>query len=250
MKTIALGMLLAALAASTAWAQHNVTEDSSAEGALLTWHDPVPWQVGLGYERLARPVKLAGAEMDLKADVVEGMVGVAPWPWLLLYGHVGAAEAELEKTMAAKGSGGAGGLVGARVNVWQIYEGVENSAWRVTLQLAGEYSHRTSADDGAGELEWDEGLVMLPIDYHLSFARRARNVDAHEFQSLHAYVGPAVSALDGTWTCAGVEQDFSEKESFGVVGGGEMWLLANLAFGARVDWFDGVSGQVTLRYRF
>jgi hypothetical protein len=29
-----------------------------------------------------------------------------------------------------------------------------------------------------------------------------------------------------------------------------MWLLANLAFGARVDWFDGVSGQATLRYRF
>ena len=153
MKKTACWMLMLALAAPAAWASLNVEEDASGETALLTWRDPVPWQVGLGYERLARPVKLAGAEMDLKADVVEGMVGVAPWPWLLLYGHVGAAEAELEKTMAAKGSGGAGGLVGARVNVWQIYEGVENSAWRVTLQLAGEYSHRTSADDGAGDLE-------------------------------------------------------------------------------------------------
>ena len=250
MKKTACWMLMMALAAPAAWASLNVEEDASGETALLTWRDPVPWQAGLSYMQVSRPVDLEGVEWDLKADVVDAMVGVSPWPWLLLYGHVGAAEAELEKTMAAKGSGGAGGLVGARVNVWQIYEGVENSAWRVTLQLAGEYSHRTSADDGAGELAWDEGLVMLPIDYHLSFARRARNVDAHEFQSLHAYVGPAVSALDGTWTSAGVEQDFSEKESFGVVGGGEMWLLANLAFGARVDWFDGVSGQVTLRYRF
>ena len=107
-----------------------------------------------------------------------------------------------------------------------------------------------STHDGAGDLRWGEALVMLPLDYHLSFARTFRNDYLNEFQGFHLYVGPAFSKLDGTWTRAGTERDFEEQEAFGVVGGGELWLLDNLAFGARFDWFEGTSGQVTVRYRF
>ena len=46
----------------------------------------------------------------------------------------------------------AGGLLGARLNVWQLNEGVQRTAWRVTLQAAGQYAYRTSEDDGDGDL--------------------------------------------------------------------------------------------------
>ncbi len=250
MKKTAWWMLLLALAVPGARASLNVEEDPSADPALLTWRDPVPWQFGLGYQRVSRPVDLAGAEVDLEADVVDALVGVSPWPWLLIHGQAGASAGRLEGAMDADSATGAGGLLGARVNVWQIYPGVQKTSWRVTLQLAGHYAYRTGGDDGAGELEWGEALAMLPLDYHLSFARTFRNAYVGEFQSLHVYAGPAFSKLDGTWTRSGVEQDFEEQESFGVVGGGELWLLENLAFGARFDWFEGTTGQLTVRYRF
>ena len=238
------------LAAPAVRASLNVEEDASAETALLTWKNPVPWQAGLGYLRLARPVDLDGTERELKAHVAEAMVGVSPWPWLLLYGQVGAAEARLGEAMAATADAGAGGLLGARLNAWQIFQGAHKTAWRLTLQVAGQYAYRTSADGGEGELRWQETLAMVPLDYHLSFARTFRNTYAGEFHSLHLYVGPAYSKLDGTWTRNGLDRDFEGTEEFGAVGGGELWLLENLAFGARFDWFDGTSGQITVRYRF
>ena len=238
------------LAAPAVRASLNVEEDASAETALLTWKDPVPWQAGLGYLRLSRPVELDGTERELKAHVAEAMVGVSPWPWLLLYGQAGASEAELDEVMSTTADAGAGGALGARLNAWQIYQGVHRTAWRLTLQLAGQYAYRTSSDGGEGELGWQEALFMLPVDYHLSFARTFRNTYAGEFHSLHVYVGPAYSKLDGTWSRDGNDRDFEETQAFGVVGGGELWLLDNLAFGARFDWFDGTSGQVTVRYRF
>ena len=102
MKKTACWMLMLALAAPAAWASLNVEEDASGETALLTWRDPVPWQAGLSYMRVSRPVELEGSERDLKADVVDAMVGVSPWPWLLLYGHAGASEARLEPVMREK----------------------------------------------------------------------------------------------------------------------------------------------------
>ena len=250
MKKTACWMLMLALAAPAAWASLNVEEDASGETALLTWRDPVPWQAGLSYMRVSRPVELEGVEWDLKADVVDAMVGVSPWPWLLLYGHVGASEGRLDGAMRVDPSAAAGGLLGARLNAWQIYQGVHKTAWRLTLQLDGQYGYRTSDDDGDGDLDWGETLVMLPIDYHLSFARTYRNAYVGEFQSFHLYVGPAYSKLDGTWTRGELERDFEGTEEFGVVGGGELWLLENLAFGARFDWFEDTTGQLTVRYRF
>ena len=169
---------------------------------------------------------------------------------MLFYGQVGASQARLDGPMREDASAGAGGLLGARVNLWQLYEGVQATAWRVTLQLAGQYAFRTTEDDGEGDVQWGETLVMLPIDYHLSFARSYRNAYVGEFQSFHLYAGPAYSKLDGTWTRGELERDFEETEAFGVVGGGELWLLENLAFGARFDWFEDTTGQLTVRYRF
>lgn len=238
------------LAATAALAQRNVMEDRSADSALLTWSDPGRLQVGLAYTRLARPVDLDGVEWNLRGDIADATIGVSPWPWMLLYGQVGGSKARLDGAMLQEPSAGAGGLLGARLNLWQLYEGVQQTAWRVTLQAAGQYAYRTAEDEGDGDIRWGEALVMLPLNYHLSFARTFRNDYMAEFQSLGVYLAPAFSKLDGTWTRRDVERDFEEVDSFGVVAGVELWLLENLSFGARADWFDRTTAQLTVCYRF
>ena len=250
MKSLACWTMMVVVGATAAFAQRNVMEDRSADPALLTWSDPSAWEFGLGYTHLSRPVKLDGVEWTLRGQIVDAAVGFYPRPWLLLYGQVGGSQARLDDVQREEPSAGAGGLLGARVNLWQLYEGLQATAWRVTLQLAGQYSFRTTQDEGDGDLQWGEALFMMPLDYHLSFARSFRNFYMAEFQSLEIYAGPAFSKLDGTWTRSGTKRDFEESESFGVVGGVELWLLENLSFGARADWFEGTSMQLTVRYRF
>ena len=250
MKRMAIWAVLMMLSVTAAFAQRNVMEDRSADSALLTWSDPSSWQVGLAYMRLSRPVDLNGAEWDLTGNLIDATIGVSPWPWLLLYGQVGGSQATLDGLLSQEPTIGAGGLLGARLNLWQLYEGVQRTAWRVTLQVAGQYAYRTSEDDGDGDLKWSEALVLLPLNYHLSFARTFRNAYMAEFQSVNVYAGPAFSKLDGTWTRRNVETDFEEKEAVGVVAGVDLWLLENLSFGFRADWFDGTSGQLTVLYRF
>lgn len=252
MKRLACWMWMVVLAAPAAFAtERNLEEDRSAEAALLTWSDPAMWQVGLVYTRVSRPVELeSGAEWNLAGDIGDAEIGVSPWPWLLIYGQVGGSKARLDGAQREEPSVGAGGVLGARVNLWQLHEGVQATAWRVTLQVAGQHAYRTTDDDGDGDIQWGETLVLLPLDYHLSFARTFRNSYMAEFHSVGAYVGPAYSKIDGTWTRAGAERDFEEADSFGVVAGVDLWLLENLSFGARADWFEHTTAQLSVRYRF
>ena len=251
MKTLAWWAAILALGAGTAAASMNVEEDPSGETALLTWRHPVPWQVGTVYSHLVRTVAFAEGERELRGESVDVAIGVSPWAWLLLYGQAGALfEGRLRGAVDGEFDPGADGLLGARLNLWQIYRGVDKTSWRFTVQLAGQYAYRTGADNGAGTLAWGETLVMLPVNYHLTFARVIRNVYIGEFQSLGLYAGPAYSRLDGTWELGDVERDFEETRAVGIVGGADLWLLENLSFGVRADWFDDLSLQLAVRYRF
>jgi len=250
MNKIVGGLLLVLLALPASWARDNSVEDRSADEALLTWANPFPWQVGAAYQNHARPVDLGGAEWKLKGQSVAGEVGVRPWPWLLVYGQVSANEARLAERMRENADPGAGGLLGLKANLWQINEGLARAAWRVRLQLAGYYAYRTSSDAGEGKLSWGEATIMLPLNYHLTLARSARNVFAGEFHSLEIFAGPAFSKLDGTWTVGDWQRDFEESQDYGVVGGANLWLLENLCFGASAAWFDGTSFDLSVTYRF
>jgi hypothetical protein len=251
MKRIAYWTMMMLLGAPAVFAtERNMPEDPSAESALITWRDPSAFQVGLSYTRISRQVDLGGVEWALRGDSIDVAMGFSPARWLLFYGQAGGSKARLQDRMVEEANFGAGGLLGARINLWQLYEGVQATAWRLTLQLAGQYTFRTARDHGDGDLQWGEALVMLPLDYHLYFARSFRNSYMAEFQSVDVHIGPAFSKLDGTWTRQGVEKDFEEVQAVGVVGGVDLWLLENLSFGARVESFDGTSMQLNVRYRF
>jgi hypothetical protein len=250
MKRIARWMLVALVAVPAALGQRNVREDASAPVALVTLSDASRWQVGLTYGRLSRPVELDGSEWRLRGDVVDVFLGYSPAPWLMLYGQAGGSQARLDGLLREEPATGAGGLLGARANLWQLHEGVRVTSWRFTIQLDGQVAYRTTDDEGDGELRWSEVLVMLPLDYHLTFARSFRNFYMAEFHSVRIYAGPAYSKLDGTWERLGETRDFEESEAFGVVAGAELWLLENLSFGVRAEWFDATTAQLSLRYRF
>jgi hypothetical protein len=91
------------------------------------------WQVGLAYGRVARMVDLDGAEAKLRGDAYDVALGFSPTPWLLLYGQAGGSQAQLDGLQSVESATGAGGLLGARANLWQLYEGLQLTAWRVTL---------------------------------------------------------------------------------------------------------------------
>ena len=247
----AAGFGLAALLAVTCLGQQRyVREDASAPEALVILPDASRWEVGLAYGHVSRSVDLEGTERKLQGDLGDVLLGFSPVPWLKLYGQAGASEARLTGMAGEEPGPGAGGVLGAQVNLWQVHEGVRKTAWRFTIRLAGQYGYRTTEDEDDGSVRWGEALVMLPLDYHLIFARTFRNFYMGEFHSLRIYAGPAYSRLDGEWERRGVTQDFEGKEEWGVVGGAELWLLEQLAFGARAEWFDSTSAQVTVRYTF
>jgi hypothetical protein len=247
----ALILFLAALALRASAGQGDLRYDPSAPEALLAWRDPSRLHVAALYQRFSRTVDFDGIERRLDADLVEAQIGLAPWPWLLLYGQVGSTtEARLRNAMSRDASAAAGGLLGIRVNLWQIDQGVDVSSWRFTVKLAGEYAYRTADDDGSGSLAWSQTLLALPLEYHFTFQRTFRHLYLSDFHALALYAGPAFSQVDGTWKRNGIRQDFDESDAVGVLGGADLWLLDNLAFGLRLDWFQETSWQLNVRYRF
>jgi hypothetical protein len=250
MKRLMAGGLMLAALLPAAQGQWEKREDNSAPVALVTLADASRWQAGLAYAHVSRTVELEGRECRLKGDVADIMLGFSPAPWLLLYGQAGMSRARLDDWVNPRPGAGAGGLMGARLNLWQFHADAPEASWRFTIQLDGQIAHRTTDDKDGGEIRWTETLVMLPLDYHLTFAHNSRNYYMADFHSLHVWAGPAFSFLDGTWEARDTRRDFEESESLGVAAGAELWLLENLAFGARADWFDSTTVHLTVRYRF
>ena len=250
MNKTACWLVVALLGGTAAHGQRELRDDPSAPESLITWRDPAQVQAGLVYSHVSRMVDVGGVESKFRADAVDAQIGVSPWSWLLLYGQAGASDGRLRDAMSADASTGAGGLLGVRLNLWQVFEGVQVTSWRFTVKLAGEYSYRTAEDDGSGSLAWSEALVALPLDYYLSFSRTYRHLYLSELHGMSIYGGPAFSQIEGTWERRGTRRDFDEADSFGAVAGADLWLLRNLCFGARLDWFEESSMQVNVRYRF
>ena len=218
--------------------------------ALFSWHDPNRIQVGIGYARISRGAEVGGIERRLQADVAEAGLGAWALPWLLVHGSAGACQAGFEDAMDEKGSAEFAGRIGLRANLWQVDEGLRESSWRFTAGFAGDYGHFASGDDGEGETSWNEIRVVLPLEYYLSFARTYRQLYLTEVHGMSIYAGPAASWIDGKWKKNGTQRDFEESETFGAVAGAELWLLANLCFGVRLDWFEESTVELNVTYRF
>ncbi len=251
MKTwMAWTMLLLLASAPAARGQRNIQEDRSAPVALVTLPDASRWEAGLGYARISRGIDLEGSERHLRANLVDVGLGLWVMPWMQVYGRVGAAEARVVGSMDYL-SAWAAGVVGAKINLWQMHQGDQVTAWRFTIPVEVQYAYRTTREDDAfGELKWSETMVTLPLSYHLSFARTFRNFFMSEWNSLQLTLGPAYSVVSGTWMRNSFRYEFEEQDAVGIVGGVELWLLDNLSFAARAEWFGDTTLHLGVRYRF
>lgn len=225
--------------------------DASTPEALWAWNDPVPWRVGIEAGRAGRTVKCGGTECDWTGDSAEGVLSVAPWGWMELYGRAGVHRGKMERgSHSAKSGAGAGGALGAKLNLWEIGPEHDTAAWRVTIGLQGEYAYRTGGEKDGAKASWGEAFFFLPVDYHLSFHGTQRSTYATEAHAFELFVGPACSLLDGDWTENGTKWSFKEKQAAGVVGGMRIWLFENLGVEGTLAWFDGTSYRAGLQYRF
>ena len=241
---------VALLGAMVSRGQDDARIGAGGSRALISWHDPNRIQAGIGYARISRGAEADGVDYRLQADVAQAGLGLWAWPWLLIHGSAGACEARLEGAMDEKGSAEFAGRIGARANLWQIDEGTRESSWRFTAGIAGDYGHFGSGDDGDGKTRWNELRVALPLEYYLSFARTYRHLYLSEVHGMAIFAGPEASWIDGEWEKGGRKRNFEEKETFGAFAGAELWLLANLCFGVRLDWFEESTVELNVVYRF
>lgn len=234
------------LAAPSVWAYGNLHEDESAPQALVTWDEPVRVQAGILYTYMDRATEEYG---NLKANIIDLQLGVEATSWWLLYGQIGGSSAELDP-MPESADMDVGGLLGTRLNLWQIYDDTRKSAWRLTLQLDASYAYRSASDGGSGSLKWGEIQVMLPVNYHLSLARSARNQYLSDFHSISIFVAPVFSKIDGTWKLNDRDYDFKEENMFGAAVGLDFWLTERLSFNARAMIIQDITASAGISYSF
>jgi hypothetical protein len=173
MKRLMAGGLMLAALLPAAQGQWEKREDASAPVAMVTLSDASRWQAGLAYAHVSRTVEMDVRESRLQGDVADVFLGFSVAPWLQLYGQTGVSRARVDDLLNPRPGAGAGGLLGAKWNLWQFHGDHPEKSWRFTIPLDAQIAHRTTDDKGAGEIRWTEILVMLPLDYHLTFAHNS-----------------------------------------------------------------------------
>lgn len=239
----------AALAAAPAFAAP--ADDPANPAALVDWEPSSSWSVGLAYTHRIRPVEVdhGGPEWTISGESYDAFVGFA-WNWLELRAFGGATQAHLKEYSLKDLDPEAGGGASLALNLWQISPDEESSAWRALVRLSGRGEWRTSSADNGESLEWFEGFADLTLHYTLSTTRSRRNSSIRDFHAVGAYVGPALSFVDGTREFAGSKTSFEQSDLYGAVGGVQLWLLRNLEFGGRVEYFGDCTWSLDCTYVF
>ena len=106
------------------------------------------------------------------------------------------------------------------------------------------------APDAGASLEWFEGFAAMPLYYLLSATRSRRTPDVRDFHAIGAYAGPAVSTIDGRRELGDTKIDFEQSDLAGAVGGIDLWLLSNLRFGGRLEYFGDCAWSLSCEYSF
>jgi len=218
--------------------------------ALLEWEPSPSWRAALSYIHRERPVEPANGapEWTLSGESFDASV-LWSCGWLELGVFAGGTRAHLREYGLEDLDMEAGGGAGLGVNLWQISPADEHCAWRALLRLEGRAEWR-STSGGTDSLEWFEGFAAAPVSYLLTTSRSRHLSSVHDFHAIGAYAGPAVSAIDGRREFGGAKVDFEQADLAGAVAGVDLWLLANLRFGGRMEYFGDCTWTVSCEYSF
>jgi len=213
-----------------------------------------PLMVGSPSERLSlgftyESIKLAidqdmGPDATLEADAYAAYIGYDVLDWLTVFATLGSSEVDadnmIETDPAFKFS------FGGSAYLWQGDVLVpEYMAGRFTVKASLEFSHYES-DIQEGTVDWWDVTAALPLGYEIYDREKAspRGIDT----SLAFFAGPAIQYIQGSWDYAGMNDDFSAKQLFGVVGGVEIFISPRLSFGGEINYFDETTVMGSVRF--
>lgn len=239
------------LCAAAAGARAQVpSAGSAADSALIEWEPSSSWRASAGYTHRLRPVEpvRGGAEWTIAGESYDACV---EWTcgWFDVRAFAGATRARLKEFASDDLDMEAGGGAGLGLNLWQISPDDVHCAWRVILRVEGRAEWRSTSDD-RDSLEWFEGFGAAPVSYVLTTSRSRVNSDIRDFHAIGAYAGPAVSMIDGRREFAGTKTDFEQSDLAGAVAGVDLWLLSNLRFGGRLEYFGDCTWSLSCEYSF
>lgn len=222
---------------------------SDADPALLSWVPSAHWSAGVAYTHRVRPLsRSGGGTWSLSGESYDGVVAYTR-DWWHVRAFAGATHAHLEEYGLEDLGMDPGGGAALRVNLWQIAPSQSGGPWDVTLKLEGRAEWRETSS-GNETLRWFEGFAAAPVAWSLSSSRSGHDTSIHDYHAIGAYAGPALSCIDGTREFAGAKTSFSEDDLFGGVAGVELWLLRNLRFAGRLEYFGDSSFALSCTYLF
>ena len=213
------------------------------------------FSVGVNYENIKRYVEPdQGEDFRLDASSVSLFLGYDVIDWLTVFATVGQSENSSDFILGQADSRQVKWSVGANANLykWYIREPKVATGDRVTIRAFAEFA-RYEADTGAGNMDWNDILIVIPIAYE-RFERNSRIDNDSELFRLSIYAGPALSFVNGSLDTGVGDTDFSAKQEFGVVAGIDLYFTRSISIGGQAWMFDvtedDISARASFRYHF
>ena len=213
------------------------------------------FSVGVNYENIRRYVAPdIGEDFRLDATSLSLFLGYDVMKWLTVFGTLGQSENSSDFVLGQSDDRQFKWSIGANVNLykWYINEPEVMAGDRVTVRLFAEFASY-EADTGAGNMDWDDVFVALPIAYE-RFERNDRIDNDSELFRISIYAGPAVSIINGSLDTGKGDTGFEAKEDFGVVVGLDVYFTHSISVGGQAVFFDitedDMSARGSFRYHF
>lgn len=218
----------------------SISRDSLFVSETLDW-----FSIGFNYEDGKRSIKsdtygsYQAAFMSYAA-----YLGIDAQEWLTIFATFGTSKAQLTSTQTEMGDTGSKWSFGITANIWHHdVQDPDAIAGRLAIKTTLEYS-KYASPSGIGDGNWSEITCSLPVSYEIS--RDAPQNDTSDIFGIMLYAGPAFSLVSGSIT----DNSFEQDQSFGGIGGLDLYLFHNLSLGVYVEYFDDYNIGYNMRFHF
>lgn len=218
----------------------SISRDSLFVSETLDW-----LSIGFNYEDGKRSIKsdeYGAFQADCQSYA--GYIGVDAQEWLTFFATFGSAKAQLSSIQSEIGDTGSKWSFGVSANIWHHdVQDPDVIAGRLAIKTTLEYS-KYASPSSIGEGNWSEISFAIPVSYEIS--RDAPQTDTSDIFGIMIYAGPAVSLISGSVS----GYSFNQDQSFGGIGGLDLYLFHNLSIGVYVEYFDDYNIGYNMRFHF
>ena len=218
----------------------SIARDSLFVSETLDW-----LSIGFNYEDGKRSIKSDSfGSYQAKIQSYAAYLGVDALEWLTLFATVGSSKAQLSSSQIELGDTGTKWSLGITANLWHHdIQDPDALSGRLAIKTTFEFS-KYATTDTSGDGNWSDVTFSVPVSYEIS--RDAPQNDTSDIFGIMIYAGPAVSMISGSLP----SDSFSQDQSFGGMGGLDLYLFHNLSIGVYVEYFDDYNVGFNMRFHF